>query len=350
MERSSHGHGNPIERLLIARTDKLGDFMLTWPALAYSRAALPNAQIEVLVSAGVEEIARACPYINDVVVDRGQPMSSLRKMLRQRHYDAAVALFSTSRVARALWGADVAYRLGPATKVYQLFFNQRLKQRRSQSKKPEYQYNIDLVERLARDYGYVTPQSAFEPPYWVLDRDALASAAAELWSTYAIPKSSKLIIVHPGSGGSARNLSIEQFAHLINQMRGAGSLFVLVTAGPGEGSQARDLARLITAHPAGVHVSTEGLVAFAHILALASLFISGSTGPLHIAGALDVATLAFYPRRRSATSLRWQTINQTRHALAFSPPADVDELAMDSIDIDQAAQVASERFLDGNNG
>jgi ADP-heptose:LPS heptosyltransferase len=323
--------------------------MLTWPALAYARKAFPNAQIDVLVAPSVEEIARACPYINDVVVDRGQPMPSLRKMLRQRHYDAAVALFSTSRVARTLWGADVAYRLGPATKVHQLFFNQRLKQHRSQSTKPEYRYNIDLVERLARDYGYATPQSAVEPPYWMLDQDALASAAAELWSSYAIPKSSKLIIVHPGSGGSARNLNIEQFAHLINQMHGASSLFVLVTAGPDEEDQARVLARLITAHPAVVHVSTEGLVAFAHVLALASLFISGSTGPLHIAGALDVATLAFYPRRRSATSLRWQTINQPKHALAFSPPADADELAMDLIDIDQAAQAASERFLYGNN-
>jgi len=323
--------------------------MLTWPALAYARTAFPNAQIEVLVSTGVEEVARACPYIDDVVVDRGQPISGLRQILRQRNYDAAVALFSSSRVARVLWGAGIAYRLGPATKVHQLLFNQRLKQRRSQSAKAEYQYNIDLVERLARAHAHVTPQSAVAPPYWVLDQDALANAAADLWLAHAIPKSSKLIIVHPGSGGSARNLSIEQFAHLINQLHSADRLFVLVTAGPGEESQARNLVRLITAHPADVHVSTEGLVAFAHVLALASLFVSGSTGPLHIAGALDVATLAFYPRRRSATSLRWKTINRPARALAFSPPTDADELAMHSINIDQAAQAASERFLDGSD-
>ncbi|MCK5667388.1 MAG: hypothetical protein KAI17_28065, partial [Thiotrichaceae bacterium] len=53
--------------------------------------------------------------------------------------------------------------------------------------------------------------------------------------------------------------------------------------------------------------------------AISDLFISGSTGPLHIAGALNIPTVAFYSARRSATALRWQTLNQGNRRLAFMP-------------------------------
>ncbi len=337
-----------IHRLLITRTDKLGDFMLTWPALADARAALPDAQIDVLVAPAVEAVARACPFIDDVIVDAGGSLLRLRTKLRERSYDSAVALFSTARVAQALWGAGIPYRLAPATKLHQLFFNQRLKQRRSRSTKPEYEYNRDLIRQLLVDHTVAEPEERPSPPFWRLDPGDLNKTADNLRATYGIPNDAQLIIIHPGSGGSARNLSIEQYALLANQLRSKRPLFILVTAGPGEAHLAHVLKAAITQHSAAVYESKEGLVAFAHVLAQAALYVSGSTGPLHMAGALDVPTLAFYPRRRSSTSLRWQTTNEADRRLAFSPPDTADELDMQSIDVSQAAAIASQHFLDAH--
>lgn len=338
-----------IERLLVARTDKLGDFMLTWPALADVRAALPAARIEVLVSPAVKEIARACPYVDEVMVDTGGAPQQLGRDLRAGNYDAAVALFSTACVARALWGARIPYRLAPATKLHQLFFNHRLRQRRSQSLKPEYEYNRDLIRQLLVDHGVAMPEPAPQPPFWTLASDDLSQSASELRETYAIPDAARLVIIHPGSGGSAKNLTLTQYAELANQLKSDRTIFVLVTAGPGEADQANALAAMITAHKTMAYTSTHGLVAFAKVLAQAALFISGSTGPLHIAGALDLPTLAFYPRRRSSTALRWQTTNRVEHRLALSPPTDMDEQDMQAIDVVHAAQVASQQFLGGRD-
>ena len=321
--------------------------MLTWPALADARAALPDARLDVLVSPAVAEIARACPYVDEVVVDSAEPGRQLRNTLRIQGYDAAIALFSTARVAQLLWSVGIPYRLGPATKVHQLFFNHRLKQRRSQSLKPEYEYNRDLIRQLLKDHGVSPPEPTPRPPFWMLPPEGLKETADQLAEAYAIEKEARLVIVHPGSGGSARNLSIQQYAELVNGLKSDQLLFVLVTAGPGETEQANALCKLITKHSAAVHASSDGLIAFAHVIAQAKLFISGSTGPLHIAGALDISTLAFYPRRRSSTSLRWQTTNRPEHRLAFSPSPDADEQDMQSIDINQAAQAASQQFLGG---
>ncbi len=76
------------------------------------------------------------------------------------------------------------------------------------------------------------------------------------------------------------------------------------------------------------------------------MLIAGSTGPLHIAGCLNIATAGFYPAKRSATPLRWQTCNSADRRLAFSPPAAADQQDMTAIDIDAAARQIS-ALLDG---
>jgi ADP-heptose:LPS heptosyltransferase len=73
-------------------------------------------------------------------------------------------------------------------------------------------------------------------------------------------------------------------------------------------------------------------------VAAADAFMAGSTGPLHVAGALDVPTIGFYPRRRSATSLRWQTLNSPKRRMAVSPTSSmVNPERFDGLDIDEVA-------------
>ncbi|MDT8453124.1 MAG: lipopolysaccharide heptosyltransferase family protein, partial [Gammaproteobacteria bacterium] len=80
-----------------------------------------------------------------------------------------------------------------------------------------------------------------------------------------------------------------------------------------------------------------GIVAFTKTCAIASAFISGSTGTLHVAGALDIPTVAFYPARKSATALRWKTTNQSSRRLSFSPETYSSENDMASINIVNSA-------------
>ena len=336
-------------RILIARTDKLGDFMLTWPALALLRQALPAARIDLLVAEPVVAMAHACPYIDEVVVDRQQSLRALGSELGGRRYDAAVALFSNGRVAAALMAAGIGYRLAPATKLAQVLYTRRLTQRRSRSAKPEHEYNTDLVRQLLADFDIACPATPAAPylDFSPAEREAVATA---LTARHHIAADAALVLVHPGSGGSASNLAPQHYADLVNHLTSPGPVFVLVTAGPGEEGQADAVVAGINAHPAGAHYSREGLLAFAKTLAVGDVFISGSTGPLHMAGALDVPTAAFYPRRRSATALRWQTTNTAPRRLAFSPPPTAGECDMSAIDRRAAAITISREYLGAHSG
>ena len=337
------------QRILVIRNDKLGDFMLAWPALAWLRASLPDANIAVLVPAYTAPLAEICPSVDEVIIDPKEQGDwrngwALAKLLRPHHFDAVITLFSRFDTGLAVWSAAIPYRLAPATKLAQVFYNHRLRQRRSESAKPEYEYNLDLVKAFLLDHRS-QPAPLPQPPYLHFHETEVSALESEFRNTHRIPGVRRLVFVHTGHGGSASNLSLEQYAELTRHLQSRNGHHVVLTAGPGEESRSQALSGLLTGVPHCLYSSREGLVKFAKHLQFCDVFISGSTGPLHIAGALNCRTAAFYPRRRSSTALRWQTVNAADRRLVFMPPANSEESDMTEIDVVSAAAGISQRYL-----
>lgn len=337
------------QKTLVIRNDKLGDFMLSWPALALLRASLPGAYIAMLVPAYTAPLAEICPYVNEVLLDPKLRSDwrngwTLAGLLRGKAFDAVITLFSRFDTGLAVWRAGIPYRLAPATKLAQVFYNHRLKQRRSASAKPEYEYNLDLVRYYLRDNGFDAAHMP-PPPYLHFDEAEIQALEKQFRQSHGIRDSQRVIFVHAGHGGSADNLSLAQYAQLISGLQSRSGHHVILTAGPTEEFQVRALSALLTTVPHSVYISREGLVRFAMHLQFCEVFISGSTGPLHVAAALNRPTATFYPRRRSSTAVRWQAINAADRRLAFMPPAGANESDMTTIDIALAAAEISRKFL-----
>ena len=338
----------PDARILMIRNDKLGDFMLAWPAFSLLKRSLPEIRLSVLVPAYTEPLARLCPWVDEVLTDPGPaaPRSAqlaLARQMRARGFDAVITLFSTFRVGLLCGLAGIPYRLAPATKLAQVFYNRRLRQRRSRSIKPEYQYNLDLVHYFLDQQG-VRAAEELQRPYLRFEAGEVAASRQALMAAHGIPAEHRLVFLHPGSGGSANNLAPAQYARLAAALRSRRGHTVVISAGPGEEELAEQLRQRLREQgvAALVYVSRQGLPAFCRQLQGADVFISGSTGPLHIAGALDRPTVGFYPASRVNSSLRWQTLSAPERRLAFSPPAGDD---MRQVDVDAAAAAISERFL-----
>jgi ADP-heptose:LPS heptosyltransferase len=94
-----------------------------------------------------------------------------------------------------------------------------------------------------------------------------------------------------------------------------------------------------------VLTSQDGLVAFAQVIANSALFLAASTGPLHMASALDVPTVGVFPARRSNTALRWQPLNQPSRHWPISVPNDaLDPEDLTVINWAQAGVLARDWF------
>lgn len=351
-------------RILVVRNDKLGDFMLAWPVFSLLKQYWPEAHVSALVPRYTAPMAGQCPWIDEIVIDHRKTgtlsdILALQRQLRNGDYDALLTLFSSGRVAVAGCLAGIPYRLTPATKLAQFCYNHRLAQRRSRSEKPEYAYNLDLAYQLLRDLkkiplarssGSSADNDSFFPtelnrPLLQFEVGEIAQLRENFCAQHQLEPNAQVVFIHPGSGGSANNLSLDQYAQLAHSLENRQPLVFVISAGPGEEQVAEALRKKLKPLPATVLHPTDGLDDFARHLQFANLFISGSTGPLHIAAALDRQTAAFYPRHRSATPLRWQTLNAPDKRLAFVPPSHEDEKDMASIDVVAAAREISQRFL-----
>lgn len=222
--------------------------MLAWPSFAMLKQSLPECQITALVPNYTAPIAQLCPWIDDVMIDPTSKadktqQAGLVSQIKQRDFDAAICLFSNGYNAKLLWRAGIPYRLAPATKLAQLLFTRRLKQRRSRSEKPEFEYNLDLIRYFLADNQVASQEP--QGPYLAFAEELLATQKAQLVAQLALDASKPWCFIHVGSGGSANNLSLEQYAALIKGVAAKHNCEFVLTAGPGEEAMAASLHTLI---------------------------------------------------------------------------------------------------------
>jgi len=268
----------------------------------------------------------------------------LSRNIKAGNFDVSISLFSELRTSLSLCLSGIDNRYGPATKIAQAFLNKRLRQKRSKSLKPEYEYNLDLIKYFIAD-NCDSENNEIHPPYMQFTDDEIKAIRDSFKMANNIGKEARLIIVHPGTGGSAINLSLNQYARLIERVAAQANVFFIITAGPSELGNANLLSSMLNTTKHRVYHSNEGIIAFCKFINACDLFIGGSTGPLHIAGALNINTAAFYPARQSATSLRWRTINEEDKQISFSPDIAKDDNDMLTIDIQQSADKIIEHFF-----
>lgn len=314
-----------MKKLLVIRNDKIGDFMVCFPAFAMLKKSLPDVEITALVPSYTAPLAELCPSIDKVIIDTANKkdkneFNRILQAVKKEQFDAVICFVSDWYNAKLTFKSGIKHRLAPATKLFQFLYNHRLTQRRSQSAKAESEYNLDLARAFLTKHQYqivepTTPYLQFEPAI-------LQTQKAKLVAQLQISSDKKWVFVHSSTGGSANNLSIEQYADLIQGILTEFDCYVILTAGKGESEKANDLAEKVNHSNVVVYDKNEGLADFSRSLACADLFIAGSTGPLHISGALNIPTIGFYPSRLSAIPRRWKPINDSDKHIAFCPPSD----------------------------
>jgi ADP-heptose:LPS heptosyltransferase len=328
------------QSILVCRTDKLGDFVLSLPSFVMLKNALPDTKIIALTQEYTKPIAELCDAIDEIITipkssSKFQTIKNTIQIIKLRNIDVSFSLFTTTTLAISLFFSNIRYRIAPATKIDQLFYNIKLRQRRSRSLKPEFEYNLDLIRHYLNINNF-SFTDYFKRPLITINKNSIKETTQLFFSKYNINKSDKLIFIHVGSGGSANNLSPIQYATLINNLSSKLQATFVLCEGPEDTENVTKTIDKLKSIKYIRYISDKGLYEFTKHIAIANYFISGSTGPLHIAGALDVPTAGFYPKRRSATSTRWKTLNSNNKFLAFSPKLENSE-DMSSIDMHHTA-------------
>lgn len=127
--------------LLITRHDKIGDFVVTLPLFKAIKEQYPNTKLTALVSKVNFEFAKSIDFIDDVILFDKNNLKATLEQIKSKKFDASISAYIDTTLGKLLFLSGIKTRVAPATKLAQIFFNKRVKQRRSQVKKE----NLNII-------------------------------------------------------------------------------------------------------------------------------------------------------------------------------------------------------------
>ncbi|RXJ55313.1 glycosyltransferase family 9 protein [Candidatus Marinarcus aquaticus] len=283
--------------LLITRHDKIGDFVVTLPLFKAIKEQYPQTKLTALVSKVNFEFAQNIDFIDDVILFDKNNLAQTKELIKSKEFDASISAYIDTAVGKLLFGSRIKKRVAPATKIAQLFFNKRVKQRRSQVKKREWEYNLDLGLKL-----FPNLQLTFTKPLLNF-----------------VEEKTNRVVFHPGFGGSSDgNLRLDDYIALARSVDKT-TYEVVFTFGPDDGASKEYIQNRID-FEAKLLDSKMSLVEFTKYLSASALFVSTSTGPMHLAGAVNTKTLSFFGDSLFASAKRWGTVSEESNQNNFMIP------------------------------
>ncbi|MFA4947302.1 MAG: lipopolysaccharide heptosyltransferase family protein, partial [Candidatus Krumholzibacteriia bacterium] len=179
-----------MNNILIVRTDRLGDVLLTTPVSTALRRMFPRARISWLVRPYTAPLLENNPDIDQILVDGGESAGRLADRIRNKRFDAAIVAYPRWRIVWALWRARVPVRIGPANKLYAILLNKRVRQRRSKGAKHETDYNLELLAPLGVSF------KRYPTRYVATDEER--RSARRVLEAKGISGAKPVVILHPG--------------------------------------------------------------------------------------------------------------------------------------------------------
>jgi ADP-heptose:LPS heptosyltransferase len=287
-------------RILIVRNDKLGDFVTALPVFYLLKQYREDITTIACVAPMNAQFARDIDFIDEVIVDSGNTLNMAHQFSKAK-IDVAIALFSSTHMALALLLGGVKRRIAPATKIAQIFYNDRVIQRRSRVEKSEYAYNIDLALHL-----FPTMETVLPTPLVPFEE-----------------KRTSTVAFHVGFGGSSdANLTIEEYVQLALVVLGLAKYEVVFTFGPGEDGLQKEVYKHL-GDQVTYYFSKGTIFEFARYLSSLRLFCSTSTGTYHVASMVGTPTLTFFADTLFASSARWESIGDKALQMNRMVPLDM---------------------------
>lgn len=295
-----------IQRILLVRTDRIGDVVLSLPMLPLLKKRFPQASITVMVRPYTRELVEGHSCVHDVILwDETKGMSEYVSVLKQRKFDIAILPYPRFNLALITFLAGIPLRVGTGYRWYSFLLNKRIYEHRKDAKRHEVEYNLNLLTTIG-----IVPEGrpAFE---FAVSDGAKQNVDAVLHADGI----QKFAILHAGSGGSARDWSIDRFAQLGDVLQTELNLRVVLTGGAYEQGLIGSLAAKMTTKPVN-YTGKFSLQELAALFRRAEVFVSNSTGPLHIASMVGTPVAAFYPPIIQCSPMRWGPYTEKKKVFA----------------------------------
>jgi len=294
-------------KILIVRTDRVGDVVMITPMVRELRLTYPDAFIATLTQHQAGDIFLHNPHVDVSITDdltRDTFWKVIRE-LRQHAFTDGLLVMPTKRATYQMFLAGIRNRIGVGHIFYEVVT---LMRGVSRNKYIPLRHEADYCMDLARMIGVVTQN--LQPEIFVTEKER--DNASNILQRCGVEPDQKNIFIHTGSGGSSPNWSESRYALLINRILNEyqdSGLKIILTARE-MSDQFRSTLKVLPGNRViNVSQSYKSLRELITMIAHADVLVSSSTGPLHLANALNVGCIGLYCHRSMNCATLWGVFN-----------------------------------------
>jgi lipopolysaccharide heptosyltransferase II len=272
-----------IRRILVIKLRAIGDVLLSTPVVQNLHEYFPNARIDFLTDEFAADVVVGNPWISEVLTfDRKNDSSiGIIRKVRGKRYDLIIDLFSNPRSAiiTGLSGAPV--RVGFPFRWRKYLYNVIITPRNGNIHNVD--FNLDALRRIDVPVRHLNP-------YFPLNDSA--KKFADEWINGQHLDGRTIVGLNPGGGWTTKRWGLEHYARLGDVISERHNAAIVVLWGPGEEQDAIFVREKMKSQ--SYVIPRTSLSELGGIIGRCAFVVSNDSGPMHIAAALNVATLGIF--------------------------------------------------------
>lgn len=304
--------------IAIVRTDKIGDMILTLPLMKAIKKHSPEKKISIIASRYSAEYLQLIPEEFNIIRIEDYKFG-IKDIFQLYKFDAA--FFPRPVLGEVFEGfrSRVPLRIGSAYRAYSFLFNHKIRDHRKVANYHEAEYNVRMLESITNKKHST---ELYVP-------EIKPETKKYLHELIPINSDNKFIIVHPGSGGSARDLPASTLKAALKNAETYCNLKFVITGIESEQRICGDLSSELRNS-----INLCGKLRLSEMVAIIERsegMIANSTGVIHIAASLKKKVMGFYPNSPHISKKRWGPYDT--ESLIISPPNEADEKIKDDMSL-----------------
>jgi ADP-heptose:LPS heptosyltransferase len=324
-------------KILINRSDAIGDTLLTMPIAKRIKQDYPEAKIAFIISKKCEDLFINHPYIDQYFIF-DHKRSYLKKykltknIFKEFKPDYYLHIGGSHIPSYYAWKSRVEFRGGLINKWQTFaFLNKGVRQKRSLVAMHEADYNLNLLSPMGIEYNAFQRRD-LEPVVNITEteaKDAKTGFAQELQKA-GLKSEREYIFIHPGMTGHTLNWASRNYARLIVRLFKTypDKYNYIISHTPSDEKWLQGLRSHLSQDEFKDIIKSiyyfngmeKGLRNYMAVLKSAKVFIGPSTGTTHIANALKVPLVGLYSPIKVQSSLRWGPFNREKNSTIVMVP------------------------------
>jgi ADP-heptose:LPS heptosyltransferase len=294
-----------VKNILIARTDSIGDVMLTLPMAGLLKKYYPNSQVYFLGTTYTKDVIACDENITGFFNwDEWKNLNqkSITQSIANLQISHLIYALPEKMVMQHLQQLPIRYKVAVNRRWYSFFYaNTLVSFSRKNSLLHEAQLNCKLLEALGINeipsLDEISTLSKFKVNH------------SFHFENFGLAKTEKFkLILHPKSQGSAKEWGLENFQKLIKSLP-ENRFKIYITGSENEKKLIGDILQLPGKDVENV-CGKFSLNEFVQFIASCDGLLAASTGPLHIAAFSGIHAIGLYSSLKPIFPQRWSPIGQ----------------------------------------